>query len=121
MNIDDLKLKLVPAVKHVELLCDGFSVNVAPPYKEVFNDVLKLIESKRIWDNGIKRLIFLIETKTKANVRASSENVVKQFKEKFISICKEEMIPELKKFCKLNPDVDIDDFRPLFNIKIVKK
>lgn len=118
MTIEQLRLKLTPALKHIELLCDGFSVKSIPPYKDVLEKVCKDIEEKQT--QKIDAIHFIFQ-RAHGAVIAIEGSILKQFKEKFINIAKYEMIPEIKKFCRANPEIKIDSFRGLFEIKLEMK
>jgi len=118
MGTDELKKKLEPAMRHVDLLCKGFSVEVTPPYRSVLNKVCQNFENKKTWQQEIRELLFTIQTNKSVAKASSVYPLVKQFKDKFIQIAKTEIVPELKLFCKKNPDIEIEDFRPLFEIRI---
>lgn len=120
MNVEELKLKLLPAVKHIDLLCKGFSVSVVPPYRDVFDKVCKQIEDNVTNVKQVNRILFLLEKAEGSLVVGVEGSILRQFKDKFLEIVKREMIPEIKKFCKANPEVDIKSFRGLFEIKIEK-
>jgi hypothetical protein len=120
MNIEELKLKLLPAVKHIELLCEGFSVKVCPPYKEVLDRVCKQVENSVTNVKEVNRILFILKQSEGSLVVGVEGSILRQFKEKFLEILKREMIPEIKKFCKANPEIDIKSFRELFEIKIEK-
>ena len=134
MNLMQLKSKLFPAIRHIEILCKGFSVIVEPPYKEVLDTVCVNIENGlKNTNRDIEEILFKLSPQgrkiktlsakkdsvwVKDNTKEPHEHTVKQFKEKFIKIAKTEMIPVLKEYCRKNPIVDIGEFRPLFDIKI---
>lgn len=120
MNIEELKLKLLPAVKHIELLCEGFSVKVCPPYRGVLDRVCKQIEDNVTNIKQVNHILFLLKQSEGSLVIGIEGSILRQFKEKFLEIAKREMLPEIKKFCKANPEIDIKSFRGLFEIKIEK-
>ncbi len=120
MNIEELKLKLLPAVKHIELLCQGFSVTVVPPYRGVLDKVCKQVETNVTNVRQVNHILFLLEKSEGSLVVGVEGSILRQFKEKFLEILKREMIPEIRKFCKANPEIDIKSFRGLFEIKIEK-
>lgn len=119
MTIDDLKTNLQPAMHSIDTLCKGFSVEVKPPYQKILDKVCSDIKARKQYYENLKRVVFLIK-KSQA-VLALEGSLAKQFKNKFIEIAKKSMIPEIRKFCKIHPEVDIEEFRPLFEIKIESK
>jgi len=118
MGIDELKKKLEPAMRHVDLLCKGFSVEATPSYRSVLNTVCQNFEKKKTWQQEIREILFAVQTNKSIAKASSVYPLVTQFKDKFIHIAKTEIIPEIKLFCKKNPDIEIEDFRPLFEIRI---
>jgi hypothetical protein len=122
MKINELKNNLESAMRHVELLCKGFSVEVTPSYRSVLDKVCTHIETKHSWRQDMEQLLFVINgNNVKSALAFSSSELLKQFKTKFIKIAKDEIVPELKKFCAKNSDIHVEDFRPLFDIKIVQR
>jgi hypothetical protein len=119
MEINELKQNLEPALKHIDLLCQGYCIQVIPEYRSILNKVCDQINTKKSWREDIDEILFLLK-KDSRSIKAYHYDMAKQFKDKFLNIAKYEILPQLKLFCAKNPDIALEDFRPLFEIRISK-
>lgn len=125
--MEDLKKAFKDTARQVDLLCDGFNVRMEPQWSKLS---AKILQEVKEWQKG-KPLrdalkieppfLFYPAYISKAVTATLPEKILKQFHDKFLDIIKTSLMPDLKKYKKENPDLDVNIFRPLLTVKLASK
>jgi len=128
----DSLLEVTNAIRHAErlvnLLCSGFSVSLNPTWSHLANKVIKDVEA---WDEtkALPKEIqhppyvvyrpFLIQSGAVLAAEDALPSILfKQFKNKFMTIIHNTLLPAIKEYKKQNPTLDVNIFRPLLEVKL---
>jgi len=119
---------LKKAQRQVEIICHGFSVKIEPQWGDVVNSVVTSVtEWERTGKLPCKHVeypyvfyssLFVQSSVTQVTAEPLPPLLFKQFKEKFLVIIKELVVPALKAYRKVNSNLDVEVFKPLLMIKL---
>lgn len=128
----DNLLEVTNAIRHaerlVDLLCSGFSVSLTPTWSQLAKKVIKDVE---VWEETrtlpkeiqpppyvVYRPLLIQSGAVLAAEEALPSILFKQFKTKFLTIVHDILLPAIKKYKKVNPELDVNIFRPLLEVKL---
>lgn len=128
-ELDMLHEALKKAQRQVGILCHGFNVKIEPSWEDLVNTVLTSVKE---WERTGKLPCKTINTpcvyfassgwQIHSSTQIAADTLppilFKQFKEKFLVIVKDIVLPALKDYRKENPDLDVEVFKPLLLVKL---
>jgi hypothetical protein len=129
-ELDALHESLKKAQRQVGILCHGFSVKIEPSWDAVVNSIVTSVGE---WERtghlpgkhiGYPTLFYsggrhILSSATQEVVAESLPPILfKQFKEKFLVIIHDLVMPALKIYRKANPNLDVEVFKPLLMVKL---
>jgi hypothetical protein len=129
-ELDALHESLKKAQRQVGILCHGFSVKIEPSWDDVVNSVVtsvgewertghlpcKHIGYPMIFYSGVQ--VFSSTGEQEIVAEPLPPILFKQFKEKFLVIIHDLVVPALKIYRKANPNLDVEVFKPLLMVKL---
>lgn len=109
-----LQSELKQAQRQVDLLCTGFGVKLSPSWDEIINDVIENIKTHK------KQISppYVFFSRNFSLADTIPRTIFNQFREKFLTIVRECVLPAIKKYKDKNPDIDVNVFKPLLTVKI---
>lgn len=124
----ELKNGLHNAERLVDILCCGFSVALNPTWSDLVGEVIDSIDE---WETTGKlpakipappfvvyRHLLVHSDVATASDSALPPILFKQFKEKFLVIVHDNLLPVIKRYKQKNPTLDVNVFRPLLAVKL---
>lgn len=128
-ELEALYEALKKARRQVDILCHGFSVKIEPSWDDVVEDLVARVDE---WENTghlpCKHLGCPLVFYSGVQIFSSfAQEVIaeplppilfKQFKEKFLVIIHEHVVPALKAYRKVNPKLNVEVFKPLLMVKV---
>ena len=127
-ELDTLHESLKKAQRQVSILCHGFNVKVEPSWEDLVNTVVTSVGE---WERTGKLpckpastpyVYFASGWQVHSSVTVVAESLppilFTQFKNKFMTIIREQVLPALKEYIKENPDLTVDIFKPLLLVKV---
>lgn len=126
-ELDAMHESLKKAQRQVNILCHGFNVQIDPSWEDLVNSIMT---SVREWERtgklpckkiGYPQVFYSswpIHSFMQVVAEALPPILFKQFKEKFLVIVHDFVIPSLKEYRKINPNLDMEIFKPLLMVKL---
>jgi len=127
-ELDAMHESLRKAQRQVDILCHGFNVRIEPVWGDVVNSiVLSIGEWERTGKLPCKKIGSPCVYYAPWSIHSSFTKVVaeelppilfNQFKEKFLAIIKEFVLPALKEYRKAHSNMNMEIFKPLLIVKL---